>query len=118
VARRGAHAVGHRVDVGVNPGADVLQVDDQRVDTAQHLPRWLTRLAVEGIDRHPAARVVAMGRLDHVVLHVRTKSVLGAENRAELHTVSRRHLVDHVPEIVVDRSVVTNDADPGTFQPA
>ena len=39
VPRGGAHAVGHRVDVGVDPRADVLQVDHQHVDVAQHLRR-------------------------------------------------------------------------------
>ena len=37
VARGGAHAVRHRVDVGVDARADVLQIDDQHVDVAQHL---------------------------------------------------------------------------------
>ena len=32
VARRGAQAVRHRVDVGVDPRADVLQVDDQHIE--------------------------------------------------------------------------------------
>ena len=34
VAGRGAQAVGHRVDVGVDPRPDVLQVDHQDVDAA------------------------------------------------------------------------------------
>ena len=35
----GAHAVRHRVDVGVDARADVLQIDHQHVDVAQHLRR-------------------------------------------------------------------------------
>ena len=58
VPRRGAHAVGHRVDEGVDAGADVLQVDDQHVDVAQHLRGRLARLAVERVDRHAPPRVV------------------------------------------------------------
>ena len=35
VPARGAQAVGHRVDVGVDARADVLQIDDQHVDVAR-----------------------------------------------------------------------------------
>ena len=52
VRARGAQAVGHRVDVGVDARADVLQVDDQHVEAGQHLGRRLARLAVERVDRH------------------------------------------------------------------
>ena len=34
---RGAEAVGHRVDVGVDARADILEIDDEHVEPAQHL---------------------------------------------------------------------------------
>ena len=49
VPRARAQAVGHRVDVGVDARADVLQVDDERVETAQHVRGRLARLAVERV---------------------------------------------------------------------
>ena len=55
---RGHQAVRHRVDVGVDARADVLQIDDEHVDAAQHLGGRLARFAVERVDRH-AAHVVA-----------------------------------------------------------
>ena len=59
VPRRGAQAVGHRVDVGVDARADVLQVDDEHVEAGEHLRRRLARVAVERIDRHAPLGVVA-----------------------------------------------------------
>ena len=60
--RAARQAVRHRVDVGVDAGADVLQIDDQHVDVAQHLGGRLARLAVERVDRHAPARRRARGR--------------------------------------------------------
>ena len=56
VARARAQAVGHRVDVGVDARADVLQVDDEHVEAAQHVRGRLARLAVERVDRHAPRR--------------------------------------------------------------
>ena len=76
VAGAGPQAVGHRVDVGVDAGADVLQVDDQHVEPVEHLGGGLAGLAVERVDRHLARGVAGVRRLDHVVLDV------GCESRA------------------------------------
>ena len=83
VLARGLQAVRHRVDVGVDADADVLQVDDEHVEVGQHLRRRLARLAVERIHRHAAHLVVRVPRLDHVVLHIRAEPVLRAEDRGQ-----------------------------------
>ncbi len=70
MTRRGAQAIRHGVDEGVDARANVLQIDDQNVDEAEHLLGRLARLAVEREDRNVAAPVLVVRRLDHVVLQV------------------------------------------------
>ena len=62
---------------------------DQRVDASQHGLGRFARVTVQGVERHAAgrptgARRVELGvrRLDHVVLHVRSESVLRPEQAA------------------------------------
>ena len=98
VPARRLQAVRHRVDVGVDADADVLEVDDQHVEVREHLGGRLAGLAVERIDRHAADLVVRVPRLDHVVLHVRSEAVLRAEDRGERGAVVRRQAIGDVPQ--------------------
>ena len=98
----GAHAVGHRIDIGVDARADVLQVDDEHVDPAQHVGGRLPRLAIQGIDRHAPPRVVAVRRFHHVVLHVGAETVLRAENRRDRDAFRGRGPVDHMDKTAID----------------
>ena len=116
VPRGGAQAVGHRIDIGVDARADVLQVDDERLDAAQHVGGRLPRLAVQGIDRHASPRVVAVRRFHHVVLHVGAETVLRAENRRKCDAFRGHGPVDDMDEAAIDRRMVTDDADSGTYQ--
>ncbi len=109
--RRGAQAIGHGIDVGIDARADVLEVDDEHVDEIEHLRRRLAGLAVEREDRHVAARVGAVRRLDHVVLEIGAEAVLRAEDGGELEVRRFGKLVDHVAEGVIDGSRVSQDAD-------
>ena len=104
-------AVRHRVDVGVDAGADVLQVDDQDIEAAQHGIGRLARLAVQRVDRNPPRRVVAVRRLDHVVLDVRAEPVLRAEDGGQRHAIGRRHAIEDMDEAAVDGRVITEHAD-------
>ena len=99
LARR-AHAIGHRVHVGVDPSPDVLEVDHEHVDPVQHLRRRLSGIAVERIKRHaPFASVeLSVRRLDHVVLDIRSKAVLGPEQRDNVNRSIAKHQIDDVPE--------------------
>ena len=111
VACRGPHAVGHRVDVGVDPRADILQIDDEHIEIAQHVGAGLARFAVERIDRHPPPAVARMGRLDHVVLHVGAKPVLRAEERRHGDVRIIGQPIGRMPEIAVDGRGVAHDPD-------
>jgi hypothetical protein len=70
VARGGAQAVGHRVDVGVDPGADILEIDHQHVDLAQHFSSRFPRLAVERVNGDATRGILGVRRFHHVVLDV------------------------------------------------
>ena len=78
-SRRRAHAVGHRVDVGVDPRSHVLEIDDEHVEAIQHVVGRLTSVAVERVHRHAPPAVPPVRRLDHVVLQIGAESMLGAE---------------------------------------
>ena len=104
-------AVGHRVDEGVDAGADVLQVDDQHVDEAQHLGGRLARLTVEREDRDVAPRVLVVRRLDHVVLQVRPIPVLRPEDGRERVVGRDAQPLGDMAEVVVDRGRIGDDAD-------
>ena len=95
---------------------------DERVDVAQHLGRRLARVAVEREQRHaPRGRRVSnsrVRRLDHVVLHVRSKAVLRAEERRDVDVAIRERQIDDVVEPVIDGRGIADDADALAAQPA
>ena len=108
--RAGAQAVGHRVDVGVDASADVLQIDDEHIEAGEHRGRRFARLTVEGIHRHATSRVVGVRRLDHVVLHVGSEPVLRAEDRRQRDVRRRGKSIDDVQEATIERGVIADDA--------
>ena len=111
VPRRGTHAVRHGVDERVDARADVLQIDDQHVEPAQHVGRRLTGVAVEREDRDLAAAVAAVRRLDHVVLQVRAEPVLRSEERRQRDLGILKEPIRGVLELRVDRGWVAHEAD-------
>ena len=115
LARR-LQAVRHRVDVGVDAHADVLEVDDEHVEVAQHLGRRLARLAVQRVDRHAADLVMGVPRLDHVVLHVGPEPVLGPEDSGEPCARVRQQPVGDVAQAGVHRGRVADDPDPAAVE--
>ena len=116
VACRRGQAVRHRIDVGIDAGADVLQVDDEHVHVLQHLGRGLARFAVKRIDGNVPAGVTGMARLDHVLLDVGPEPVLRPENDRQPGVRVGREPVDDVHELVVHGSGVTNHTDPASAQ--
>src|SRR5260370_33170872 len=78
---RRAHAVRQSVGKCVDATADVLQIEDDHVDVAQHLFGWFARLAVKGKDRQPGFSVYSVRCLDHIVLDITADSVLRTEER-------------------------------------
>jgi hypothetical protein len=58
-----------------------------------------------------------MRRLDHVVLHVGTKTVLRPEDRRERDLIGVRQTVNDMNEASIDGGVIANDADAAAAQP-
>jgi len=116
VLARGRQAVRHRVDVGVDARADVLQIDEQQIDAAQHVGGRFPRLAVERVDRHAAPLVLCVAGLDHVFLDVRSEPVLRSEDRAERHAGLHAHAIGDVPHLAVHRRGIADDAYPAPVQ--
>ena len=112
MGRARPEAVGHRVNVGVDARADVLQVDDEKVEARQHRGGRLTRLAIERVDRDVEDRVADMVGLDHVVLDVRAEPVLRSEHRRQRDTGQRGDGIGDVPEPGVHRCRVRDQTDP------
>ena len=78
-----------RADVGIESGADILDVVDQDVQPLQALGRRLPGLAVEAQDRQAGLLVLAVGhlgidapRMPCSGLNSRTSRTPGAQNRA------------------------------------
>ena len=115
-ARGGAQAIGHGVDEGVDARADILDVDHEHVDQRQHLRGRLARLAVEREDRHVAARILRVRRLDHVVLQVRAEAVLRTEDRGERPVRRGGEPIDDMAEVTVDRGGIGEHADAQAVQ--
>ena len=108
---RGAEAVGHRIDVGVDARPDVLKVDHQELEVGQHLGRRLAGIAVERVHRDAVLEVAPMRRLYHVVLDARVEAMLGAEDRRQ-RGPRGRHLIECVVEVGVDRGGIADESDP------
>ena len=111
VAPRRAQAVGHRVDVGVDARAHVLEIDDQQVEAVEHRRRRFPRVAVQRVDRNAEPWMPGMSRFHHVVLDVGMESVLRPEQRRECRARQRRQPVRDVTEGAVDRRRVRDQSD-------
>ncbi len=109
---RGPHAVGHRVGVGIDARAHVLQIDHQRVEAKQHVLGGLADFAVQREHRHGAARVPAVWRFDHVVLQVGAESVLRAEDRCQPDLRILEDRVGAMAETAAHRRRVADETNP------
>ena len=98
----GAHAVGHRVDVGVDARPDVLQIHHEDVDASKHLRGRFARFAVERVHRQLTPRIARVRRLDHVVLQIRSQAMLRTEERGDGDVGILDKAVGRVPEGAVD----------------
>jgi hypothetical protein len=83
VLGRGFEQVAQGGDEGVDAAAEVLQVDQQDVETVHHRRRRTTYFAVQAEYRDAMRRVDEVGRLDHVVLLVAAQPVLRPEGSAQ-----------------------------------
>ena len=76
------HKVGHCGGVGVEAHADILDVDHHRIESREHRSAWPAARPVETVDGETGGGV-APGF--NVALSVGTQTVLGAEQRDQLH---------------------------------
>ena len=111
VLAAGPQAVGHRIDVGVNARADVLEVDDEDVEAGEHLAGRFPGFAVERVDGHMPHVVAGVGRFDHVLLEVGAEAVLRPEDGREARVAAGADAVGSVHQAVIDRRRVADHPD-------
>ena len=104
--------VGHRPDVGVVAGADVLEVEDQGVEILQHRLRGPAGGAVEAADRDSLPGV---GDLHQVLFH-RVEPVFRGEERGEPDAGQGGDHLPGVAERGVHRGRVRDEPDGETAQ--
>jgi hypothetical protein len=88
----GLHGERHRPHEGVHTNAHVLQIEDERVETGEHLGRRLAHFAVERMHGTAGHGVRVVIRLDHVVLLFAPGSVLGTEERVDAKSRLQEHI--------------------------
>src|SRR5262249_29139005 len=79
-----AHAEIECPNESVITRADVLKIDNKRVEIGEHLRRGLTVVAVQAVNRNVQPRMLVSSPFDHVVLGLTEESMLRTEKRAEL----------------------------------
>ena len=105
-----------RPEVGVNARADVLQVDDQDIETLEHRLSRFSHIGVKTVHRDLSQRIKRVRRLDHVVLLLGPQAVLRSEQRRQL---ARQALAEDFiggAEAGVDRRLIHHQPEPGTAQ--
>jgi hypothetical protein len=110
VAGAGLHRVRHSPDVGVVARADVLDVEDHRVEAREHLLRRHPRRSVETPDGKACLGIGRIRDFDQV-LGGRAESMLGAEEDREIHFPSSVQEVDSVAQRTVDGGGVGDETD-------
>ena len=105
------HAVVHRPDVGVEPRAGVLDVEDHRVHAgaAEDVGERVAALQVGVVDRQPGA-LVDVAALRAAGLRRAAEAVLRAEDGDQVDLVRGRHHVDLVGQVGQDAGRVGDDA--------
>ena len=105
-----------RPEVGVNARADVLQIDDQDIETLEHRLSRFSHIGVKTVHRDLSQRIEHMRRLNHVVLLFGPQAVLRPKQRRQL---ARQTLVEDFiggAEAEVDRRLIHHQPEPGTAQ--
>jgi hypothetical protein len=104
-------AVAQRRDEGVDAAADVLEVDQERIDVGEHRGGRPARVGVERVHGDAERRVAPVRRLDHVVLLLAEDAVLRREERREAPAAFRDEIAG-VTEPAVDGGLVAEQAEP------
>ncbi len=88
VLARRLHAARHRGKVRVRAAADVLQIEHQRIQAAEHVGRRLARHAVERIRRQTRERVAPRGHVGAGQFGA-VEPVLGGEQGGQVRRPAR-----------------------------
>src|SRR5205085_1519535 len=75
----GAQAEKHCPDKSIVTGANILEIDQKRVEVLEHRRRRFAMFAVKTVDRNPESRMFVALPLDHIVLGLAEIAVLRAE---------------------------------------
>ena len=98
----------HRRHVGVEADADVLEIDDDRVDPLEHGRGRPARVAVERVNRQPGLRVDFRR---HVGVEHAADAVLRPEQRHQLHVLRLVQQVDGRGAVAGAAGVVRDEPD-------
>jgi hypothetical protein len=80
----------------VDPATEVLQIDQQNIETVHHRHRRAANFAVETKDGNAMDRVAEVWRFDHVVLLITAEPVLRAESGGEFDIATPGETVQRV----------------------
>ena len=111
----GVHTQIHRPNECVIACADILKIEQEKIDIFQHFGGWLAMFSVETIDRDAEPRVFVAFPFRHVVLCLPTKTVLRTEECSEAKQVAVLRLknVRRVFELRRNRCWMKECADAG-----
>lgn len=114
---RTLHRVRHRRDVRVRPRADVLNVEEQHVDSSQHLGARMTRRAVEAEYGEARLRINRRGNRGAGAA-IAAEAMFRRIDRLEANVAVVADRVDDRFEPRCDAARVGDDADAATVQGA
>ena len=97
--RGGFQHITQRRDEGVNAAAEILQIDQQHVETVHHRGSRAAYFAVQAEYRDAVQRVEEIGRFDHVVLLVAAQAMLRAEGGAQIDVGQGHQRVERMGEV-------------------
>ena len=104
--------VGHGVEKGIDPGADIDEIDQQHVDRLEHRPRRVPAFAIEAVERQAGAAIGLMRRFHHIVLLLGEKTVLRRKQAGQPGAEFFLQQQPSVPQMAVGRGLVGQQSQP------
>ncbi len=117
VLRRSLEHVEERRHVSVDAAAEVLEIDQDRIERSHRLTRRTAYFSIKAEDGDSVFRVREVRGLHHIVLEVASDTVLRSENSR--HVQSRREQgVEAVRQVLRDRRRMSEKRDALAFERA
>src|SRR5699024_8493203 len=112
------HRLVHRPDIGVEPHPDVLDVEDDGVDSGVVVEALeLLGVRTVGVVDRDSGAFVDVGAFRIAGLSGATKAVLGAEDGADIHVAGAVHGIHDADQAVADDpGGIGDDADPAAAE--